>query len=279
MNKLFSIIEISRPVNVLITCAVVSVSILICSSSSFLTINILLAILSAALVTGAGNVINDIYDIEIDRINKPNRPLPSGRISEIEAIVLFVLFSFFSLIIAYFISIPALVLVLITLVILFLYSFLIKAIPLAGNAIVALCTGLAFIFGGVVTQNVGTAIIPAIFAFQINLVREILKDIEDIKGDTKYNMKTFPIKFGLTKTKVLANGFTILLIFTTFYPFIARLYKIEYFFTVLFFVNLPLIFFLKEFNKTNFINLLPKLSLLLKLVMVTGLISIYVGLV
>ena len=186
--------------------------------------------------------------------------------------------AFIAAITAYIISDLLLIIVLVTLFFLFSYSFFFKSIALAGNLIVAFCTGLAFIFAGMVADNIGASIIPAIFAFQINLIRELVKDVEDIRGDEKNNYKTYPIKFGLDKTKNLIYFLTIVLVFSTFYPFVFRIYKIEYFLIVLFFVDLPLIYFLKQLNKSDFTQNLPFLSVLLKVVMVTGLISIFAGL-
>ena len=72
---------------------------------------------------------------------------------------------------------------------------------------VAFLTGLVFIFGGVVVENPTAAIVPAIFAFLINLIREIVKDMEDVEGDNKAGVITFPIKFGFQKSKILILSF------------------------------------------------------------------------
>ena len=71
------------------------------------------------------------------------------------------------------ISIPAFILVVSTIILLFLYSLALKSIPFLGNLVVSLCTGLAFIFGGIVVENYTIAIIPAFFAFLINLIRDL----------------------------------------------------------------------------------------------------------
>ena len=186
MKKLLSIFEITRPVNLLFTVLVVFVAIIICSNDFIFNTTILLAISAAGFVTAAGNIINDYFDFEIDKINRPKRTIPSGRISKKEALILFIIFSTASLILSFLVSIEASFVVIITLILLFFYSAIFKGIPFLGNVIVALCTSLAFIFGGMVVQNIGTAIIPAVFAFEINLIREILKDID-------CRLKKFPI--------------------------------------------------------------------------------------
>ena len=139
------------------------------------------------------------------------------------------------------------VIVITSIILLFIYSATLKKLPLIGNITVAFLTGLAFIYGGFASGNPVAAIVPAVFAFLINLIREIVKDIQDIEGDTKAGVITFPIKFGFKKSKILILIITISLILYTLYPFITELYKIEYFIVVMVFVNPLLITFFKIF--------------------------------
>ena len=127
-----------------------------------------------------------------------------------------------------------------TSVLLYLYSIRLKRIPLLGNITIAYLTGLAFVYGGVAVNNVIDAFIPAVFAFMINLGRELLKDIQDMEGDKKVGLVTFPIKFGTQVTNILITLLTITLIAITFYPFVFQIYKIEYFVMAMIFVNLLL---------------------------------------
>ena len=142
---------------------------------------------------------------------------------------------------------------------------------------IAFLTGLAFIYGGFASGNPVAAIVPAVFAFLINLIREIVKDIQDIEGDTKAGVITFPIKFGFKKSKILILIITISLILYTLYPFITELYKIEYFIVVMVFVNPLLILSLKFLFDSKKENNLTVVSNMLKLNMVLGLIAIYLG--
>lgn len=277
MQKLSAIIELTRPLNVVITFLVVFVAVVICSISFKVTTTIILACISASLVAASGNMINDYFDIEIDRINRPERPIPSGRISQGEVLILYLILALISLSLASLISISVLILVFITVLLLFLYSLLLKSIPFLGNLIVSLCTGLAFILGGIVTENYGLAVIPAVFAFLINLVRELVKDIEDREGDSANELRTFPIVFGIRATKNLITVTITLLIFSTFYPFITKVYNIEYFLIVLFLVDLPLIYFIKQIYSKNFFDKLSLLSFNLKLLMIFGLTAIFIG--
>ena len=211
MNKLKSYIDISRPINVFITFLVVYVSGIICGQDIYFSLSMLLAGFAASFTAAAGNVINDIYDYKIDRINRPLRPLPSKRMVKSEAVVFYVTLIFGSITLSYFISIQALIIVVITNIILYFYSKSFKGIPLVGNAAVSICTGLAFIFGGVAVGSIENSILPAIFAFLITIIREIIKDIEDVEGDSQHEKMTLPIKYGLPLTKI------VLLIFIVFF--------------------------------------------------------------
>jgi geranylgeranylglycerol-phosphate geranylgeranyltransferase len=277
MNKVKSYLEISRPVNVIITFLVVYVAGIICGDDIFFSINLLLAGFAASFTAAAGNVINDVFDYKIDKINRPLRPLPSGKLVKSDAVIFYLMLVSASIVLSYFISIPALIIVIMTNLILYFYSKLLKGMPLAGNIAVSICTGLAFIFGGVAVGSIENSILPALFAFLITIIREIIKDIEDVDGDSQHEKVTLPIKYGLSVTKISVLVFIVLLISATIYPFVVEMYRIEYLLIVLFFVDLPLVYVIKEIFSGNFLSKLSFLSLKLKVLMIFGLIAIFIG--
>jgi len=276
-KQIFAYIKIIRPLNVLITFFAVVVAILISQKENIDKTIILLSSLAAAFTAGAGNIINDIYDIETDKISHPNRVLVIGEITKKKAWYLYLALNISSAFIAASLSPMLLVIVFITTILLFIYAAYLKRLPLIGNIVVSLITGLAFIYGGFVSNNPFAAIIPAVFAFLINLIREIVKDIQDIEGDLKLNYKTYPIRFGINNSKRFIVLITFVLIAFTFYPFFTDLYKIEYFIIVMVFVNPLLLLCLKLLFDRKRDNNLSYVSNILKLNMVLGLISIYLG--
>ena len=277
MKAKLSAISIVRPVNFFITVASVFVAALLSSPEKIPILYVLLAALSAGFTASAGNIINDIFDIEIDKINRPTRPLPLGILTINEAYILFLICFVISGLLVVTISQIVVIIVLLSHLLLFLYSKYLKRIPLVGNITVAFLTGLVFIFGGVVVENPSAAIIPALFAFFINLIRELVKDMQDVEGDRAAGVITFPIKFGFQKTKYLITFITLILILFTLYPFITQLYEIEYFVVVMVMVNSLLVFILKKLFEDDSIKNLNKMSNLLKLNMIFGLIAIYLG--
>ncbi|ARM76304.1 UbiA family prenyltransferase [Acidianus manzaensis] len=162
--------------------------------------SIILSILIVALVAAGGYAINDVYDIEIDKINKPDRPLPSGKIKLKNAVIL----SYATMIIGVFLSIflgyIQFLIALITAVLLFYYAKSLKRQGLPGNLVVALTTAFSIFYGGVAFFQgswLERVIIPTVYSFLLTLGREFVKGIEDYEGDKTYNVKTLATTLGI----------------------------------------------------------------------------------
>ena len=203
-------IEILRPGNGIMSAISVLLLAIIDKSISGIVI---LAMLTVFFETSAGNVINDYFDYNIDLINKPERPLPSGRISlkngRNYAYLLFLLALICSLIISITTDnwIPVII-VIIAHIILYLYAYKLKSTPLVGNLAVGFMTGFGIVFGGYSINNpqiIAISIFLGLFAFVMTTAREIIKDIEDIEGDRKDGARTLPILIGAKKPAILAS--------------------------------------------------------------------------
>jgi geranylgeranylglycerol-phosphate geranylgeranyltransferase len=222
-------LEILRPMNALMAViAVVLIGIIGKTIEISTVIPIVLGIIAVFLATGAGNVINDYFDHKIDAINRPQRPIPSGRISlknaKIYGLLLFLIAILLGLAIT---SITGFILpfiiVVVNSLIMYLYAHRFKKLTLIGNISVAYLTGSCFIFGGSIIGEYKISLFLSFFAFMMTLARELVKDMEDIKGDQEEKAKTFPIIYGLKKSAVLAGIF--ILIPTILSP-ILYIYKI-----------------------------------------------------
>lgn len=277
MKKITAAIKIIRPVNFAIVISSVLVSSLICMKGEFSVFIIAFAALSAGSAASAGNIINDIFDISIDKLNRPDRPLPSGAVSKGRAIMLYIFFVMLSLILAAEVNTAALMVALSADILLFMYSFKLKSVPLIGNGVVAGMTALAFLYGGIAVNNISYAFIPAVFAFLINAIREIVKDMEDVKGDSANNIITYPVLKGYRAAKILILVLGIVLIIATFYPFINGIYSIEYFIIVMITVNPLTVVAVKKLFNDHSPESLNIISRLLKLNMIFGLAAIYLG--
>ena len=208
-------IEILRPGNAVMGAIAI---ILIAIIDKTISIPIILAMLAVFFETAAGNVINDYFDYKIDLINKPERPLPSGRISlktgRNYGYLQFLLGTICGFLISYLTNnwIPFAI-VLISDVILYLYAYKLKSTPLIGNLTVGFMTGLGFVFGGFTINTpeiISISIFLGFFAFVMTTAREIIKDIEDVEGDKAEGAKTLPILIG-TKTPAILAIFLIVI--------------------------------------------------------------------
>ncbi|PJA97765.1 MAG: hypothetical protein CO128_10800, partial [Ignavibacteriales bacterium CG_4_9_14_3_um_filter_30_11] len=238
---------------------------------------LLLAAISESLTFSAGNIINDIFDLEIDKINRPDRVLPKGDITKNLAGIIYLLFVLLAIYISYNINPLVFKIILITNIILFLYSFIIKKMILIDNVIVALIVGSAFVVASASVGNINAGYIPFVFALLINFAREIVKDMEDIKGDSASGFKSFPSVFGFANSKIMILISTVLLIIITFYPYIFKIYGSFYFIIVLIVVNPFLVFILIKLFQDDSIDNLKRVSKYLKIAMIFGLIAIYLG--
>ena len=280
-------IEITRLINCLMGALTVIIGLLNTRSNvpfDKLTINIILGVFTYIFLAASGNIINDVYDIEIDKINRPERPIPRGSISLKQAKELFFLYLIigiiFSLVNTLILSLP-----LINLALAFFFGFIAwvyakwgKKSGFFGNIIV----GVSFSIGLVYGAYLNTPIIPPyifyffITAFSLLVAREIIKGCEDIEGDKNHGVKTLAIKIGIKSSRnisvifvLLAVMFFILPIFTTILNF--------FFFIVFMAIGLIevgyiiVLMFTSDLRKED----LKKISLLLKIAMFLGLIAFF----
>ena len=274
MNKIILLIKLSRPVNVLISFLTIVIAAELAGGLDPFEY-VILAALSASLITIGANVINDYYDIEIDKINKPNRPLAAGTVTRKTAFLYFILVYFLAWCLALYMNIWMFLIALITSILLFFYSYRLKQTVLWGNLSVSFATAVAFVYGGVAVGYYKETIFPAAFAFLFNLGREILKDIKDMEGDKQVGAVTLPIKYGVSRSITLIVVVFILLVFLTAIPYILATYSIRYFLTICIGIY-PVLFFVifkarKDYSSQN----LGFLSNLLKADMIVGLLAIY----
>jgi geranylgeranylglycerol-phosphate geranylgeranyltransferase len=150
-------------------------------------VGVALGVAIGYLFTSASNALNDYYDRDIDRINHPERPIPSGRISAKTAVVFssvaFGISVALAVLLAIFAGIITFVVFLAALAVQMAYDLKVKKAKTVGNLFIGLQTVLAFLFGGVIVNNLGPVAFMASASFLAITAREVVKDVEDIKGD------------------------------------------------------------------------------------------------
>lgn len=266
--------------NFLITLVTGFISVLIAENGALNHATLYFGVLtgvSAALIGAGGNIINDILDVEIDRINRPDRPLPAGKVTVKTATRLYIFSKMFGI---FFASLAGIIPALIAAgssFIIFFYSYFLKNIPLVGNVTVSFFTGLVFIFGASTVGNYSNALFPFIFAFMINLIREVVKDVEDIEGDLAEGVRTFPVIFGVEPARKLSVILTVVLITITFLPFLLEVYKIEYLVIIAVSVAPALVSVIRDITKAKEKKDWSRISGHLKLIMILGILAIIAG--
>lgn len=166
---------------------------------------------SVFLITGAGNAINDFFDADIDAINKPMRPIPSGRVSR-NAVLYISLVSFgIGIALSYFINTICFIIALINSVLLIIYARNLKRTVLVGNVCVGYLVGSTFLFGGALFEIPGLIGTAGLFALAMlaTIAREIAKDIEDMDGDLAMGVATLPVRAGPKRAGYVASIFGI----------------------------------------------------------------------
>ena len=166
----------------------------------------------AALVTGTGNILNDCFDLEVDRINKPGRPLPSGRITPRAAVGWYMVISV-AVTTAAALLIPRGVgaLIIAWQIALAIYARWCKRWLIVGNVMVAAISSSAFLAGALVAHRPGAAIIPGLIAFVFVMCREIVKGAEDVEGDRQGNVRTLAVVMGAPRAGTVASILMLLL--------------------------------------------------------------------
>lgn len=157
---------------------------------------IALAALATLFISASSNAWNDYRDIEIDRINQPQRPLPSGLVSPRAALIFSIVLAALSIVVAALINPTALVIAIVSNVLLYIYSVWLKSTVLLGNMTVALISAMSPVFGGVAAGNYRPSLWLGGIIFVGILGREILKTLADYDGDLAHNVRTISTAWG-----------------------------------------------------------------------------------
>jgi geranylgeranylglycerol-phosphate geranylgeranyltransferase len=275
VRRILSYVKLTRPQNNLIAALSVLVGATISAHVDFWD-KVSLACLSAFLISAGGNSINDFFDVKIDRINKPYRPLPRGEISLSSALVFSIALFLSGIALSLWIKPANIGVAGLACGLLIIYSSILKKRFLWGNLTVSLVSALAFVYGGMVTDDFRLSLIPAAFAFLFHLGREILKDLEDRDGDFSSGASTLPIVLGASLSLGICTLVFIALIALTLFPYLFDIFSSAYLVLVLG-VDLVLVYVMWSMWGDRSPENLHRLSNILKADMLLGIAAIFMG--
>ena len=172
-----------------------------------------LLVLSTVSIAAGGYSINDYYDVKIDLVNKPERVIVGNTLSRRTVLLLHTLLSVTGIVLGFALGWKIGLINFLSAFFLWLYSNALKRLPFIGNVLVALLTGTSIFVVNVLFEPMLAIVwVYALFALFITLIREIIKDIEDLKGDDTFGCRTLPIVWGIRPTKVFI--YLLLLVFS-----------------------------------------------------------------
>ena len=182
----------------------------------------LLGFLAGFFVSGSANIANDYFDRDVDRVNRPDRPLPSGRISVAELRALFLVFSAAGLASAALLGPAVLALAAAVWAVALLYNIRLKEFGILGNLAVAFCVSMTVVIGGAATGTVdGLVLTFAALAFLFDLGEEIASDAMDVEGDSLRSGRSIAARHGRAHALRIAGVAFAFFVGLLFLPFLA----------------------------------------------------------
>ncbi|WP_396145632.1 geranylgeranylglycerol-phosphate geranylgeranyltransferase [Flavobacterium sp.] len=241
--------------------------------SVILDFNLFIIVLASSLTIASGYIINNFYDSKKDLINRPNKSKIDRLVSQRTKLQVYFTINFVIVLLALLVSFRAVMFFSVYIFLIWFYSHKLKKYPIIGNLTAAFLAVLPFFAVLLYYKNLYPQIFAhASFLCLLILIREMIKDLENIKGDIANDYKTIPVKFGEEFTKKIITGLTVLTIFPVY--LLVEIYDVGYM-DIYFYVSLIiLIFFLlllwKSENKTQYLQL----HIILKFLIVSGVFCI-----
>jgi 4-hydroxybenzoate polyprenyltransferase len=279
LKKIFSLLSVVRGYNILVLIfAQYLASIFIFSADKSLkhvlfNYDLHFIVLATVCVVAAGYIINNFYDVKADKINRPLKAGIDNYVKQETKLSLYFLLNFLGFVFGYFVSWKAALFFSIYIFSIWFYSHKLKKYPFTGLLAATTLTIFPFFVIFVYYMNFSQIIfVHAIFLFLVILVRELIKDLENIKGAIVNNYNTFPVVYGEEKTK----NISLLLLILTFIPitilfnFPELSYMKYYFYLALTTLIIVGLYLRKATNQKNY----RFLHNILKLLLLIGVISL-----
>jgi 4-hydroxybenzoate polyprenyltransferase len=243
------------------------------AKSVLLDLNLLMLVLASAAVIAGGYIINNFYDSEKDLINRPNKSMLDRLVSQNTKLSLYFVLNFSAIVMASYVSFKPVLFFSVYIFGIWFYSHKLKKMPIVGNLVSAILTITPFFVIFVYYKNFDNVILMhASFLFLILSIRELTKDLENIKGDLTLNYRTIPIVYGeATSKKMISVLVTLTLIPSYFLITQYNIGKMNFYFYICEILLIVYLFLLwKSKTKTHYLWL----HNILKFILLAGVLSI-----
>lgn len=274
-KKLLALYKLGRPFNALSGALAVFMGGYVAQTGAW--DKVVLAAVATILITAAANAFNDYLDVEIDRINQPQRVLPSGAISRRSALVFSLTLTGLSILAAAFISPLAFWIAVVSGIILYLYSWKLKSTVLMGNATVALVSAMSVVFGGIAAGNVQPTLWLAVIIFVAIMGREVLKTLADYEGDLKHRCRTVATVWGRRSARIVFFFLVWATVWVMLLPALLQVYKPIYAYIVVLGVYPVVFYVLVKVTRFSSGRQLERLSQLMKLDFLIWFVAVILG--
>lgn len=232
MKRTMAYLRLIRPVNCVMMGFAVIIGAVLAGFSDLNSswLNLVLGFVTGFMLTAASMAMNDYYDREIDAVNEPKRPIPSGMIKPTEALILAFLFTVVGFSAAYLTGMLCLLTSVIAWLIVVAYTTVGKRSGLPGNFLVSMCVSIPFVYGSIAAT--GTVMLKvmlfAVIAFLSITGREVTKGIVDLQGDKLQNVKTLAVRYGERSAAAAAVFFYLFAVVLSPIPWLAKLVSFWY---------------------------------------------------
>jgi geranylgeranylglycerol-phosphate geranylgeranyltransferase len=225
-SKIYGFFRFIRPEIIILGVVCVYIGALVAGSEP-LSLKLILGMIAMFCIGAGCHPFNDYFDYEIDKINHPSRPLPSGVFKRISGLYIGLILFAISVVLSLLINIFCFAIMLLIIILTFFYESYVKDKGVLGNFLVAFTVSLAFIYGGAIAFDFLKPLFFSLVTFFVFFGREVILDVRDFEGDKK-TRKTLPLIIGEKRSIYFGNVLVIISGILLFIPFFYDLYSIWY---------------------------------------------------
>jgi 4-hydroxybenzoate polyprenyltransferase len=283
IKEIYYFFLLSRPLNLLITLVAFALSVHIATGDLRQGLEdrqFWFACICLTVITATGYWVNDAFDFKIDRENRPLTVIVNARLSVKKVLTAYFIAVMMVLGLSALIQPPVFMAVNASaVVLLFLYAWFLKRTTVVGNIVIALLTALVVYYAALLYVPRTALMWTIMFAFEVTFIREVIKDMEDIKGDLQFNLQTLPIRIGIQGAKSVIYMSYVLFLLSCYLPILEAILRhqplnLPYLIASILLVQIPAIYLIFRLRSVDRSNGFRVQSQMLKGLIFSGMVTI-----